>query len=147
MPLRRIRSLALGAALGLVIQGCAGAPDAVVMASGRDDHGLLERAAIGLQRSPADETVVGSVPDGAFLRVIRTDHGWLLVRSVAEPVEEGWVNDHDLRGVAVWLARQVQVRFRDARWRDGRVEVRVQPVGGGAAEWVAASELREVGAQ
>ena len=140
-----IRILLLGAALGLVAQGCAGR-GAIVMASGRDDHGLLARAAIGLQRSPTDAAVVGSAPDGAFLRVVGIDHTWLRVRTIAGPVEEGWVNDHDLRSVAELVDRHVQVRFQDARLRDGIVEVLVEPVSGGEALWVHASSLREVGA-
>lgn len=140
-----IRILVLCAALGLVAQGCAG-QGAIVMASGRDDHGLLARPAIGLQRSPTDGTVVGSAPDGSFLRVIETDHTWLRVRTLTEPAEEGWVNDHDLRGAAELLTRHIQVRFKDARTRGGAVEVLVEPVGGGDATWVRGTELREVGA-
>lgn len=116
------------------------------MASGRDDHGLLAKPAIALQRSPTDLTVTGSVPDGGFLRVIRDERTWLFVRTIAEPAEEGWVSEHDLRGVAVLSGRE-QVRFTDARWRDGRVEVRVVPVGGAEASWVPASDLKEVGAR
>lgn len=140
-----IRSLVLCAALGLLAQGCAG-QGAIVMASGRDDHGLLARPAIGLQRSPTDGTVVGSAPDGAFLRVIETDHTWLRVRTLATPVEEGWVNDHDLRATAELITRHVQVRFRDARVQGAIVEILVEPVGGGDAVWMAATDLREFGA-
>ncbi len=140
-----IRVIVLCAALGLVAQGCAG-QEAVVMASGRDDHGLLARAAIGLQVSPTDGKIVGSAPDGAFLRVIGTDHTWLHVRTLAMPQEEGWVNDHDLRATAELLTRHIQVRFRDARSRDGVLEILVEPVAGGDAAWVRATDLREVGA-
>jgi hypothetical protein len=120
------------------------------MASGRDDHGLLERAAIALQRSPTDPTVVGSVPDGAFLRVLREDHSWVHVRTIAEPTEEGWVNDHYLRGVAILLSGGAQVRLADARRRDGRIEIGITPLdtaAGAPIQWVDASALREVGAR
>jgi hypothetical protein len=130
----------------VIAQGCA-ASGAIVMASGRDDHGLLAKPAVALQRSPTDLTVTGSVPDGGFLRVVRTDGSWLYVRTITEPAEEGWVNDHDLRPNATLTARGIQVRFDDARFVGGRVEVLVRPVSGGDATWVAASELREVGAR
>jgi hypothetical protein len=143
-------ALILCAALGILVAGGCAASGTIVMASGRDDHGLLARPAVALQRSPTDLAVTGSVPDGGFLRVLREEHAWSYVRTVAEPAEEGWVNDHDLRPVAVLIARQQQVRFRDARWRDGRVEILVAPVGSsgaGDAIWVAASELKEVGSR
>ncbi|HZP97567.1 MAG TPA: SH3 domain-containing protein [Candidatus Limnocylindria bacterium] len=143
--MRRLSTLVLCAALGLPAQGCAG-QSTIVMASGRDDHGLLTRPAIGLQRSPTDATVVGSVPDGAFLRVIEVDHSWLRVRTLTLPPEEGWVSDHDLRGTAELLTAHRQVRFRDARTRGGVVEIQVEPLDGSAAIWVAATDLREVGA-
>jgi hypothetical protein len=115
------------------------------MVSGRDDHGLLARPAIGLQRSPTDATIVGSAQDGTFVMVVREDRSWLLVRTLVDPIEEGWVNDHDLRGVGV-LDGQAPVRFRSARPKDGGVEVLVVPVDGGEERWVDASRIREVGA-
>ena len=145
MSLAPIRALVLGAALGLLAGSCAG-PGAIVMASGRDDHGLLERPAVALQRSPTDTTVTGSVPDGAFLRVLGQERAWYRVRSIAEPVQEGWVNDHDLRGTAALTGRGVQVRFSDARWVNGRVEVRVEPLQSGDVVWVDAKDLKEIGA-
>jgi hypothetical protein len=146
---RLLVSLAAGALLAAT-QGCATPPGPVVMASGRDDHGLLMRPAIALQRSPTDQTVVGSVPDGAFLRVLREDHSWAYVRTIVEPFEEGWVNDHYLRGVATLLSGGEQVRLADARRQGGRIEIGVTPVNavaGAPIRWVEASELREVGAR
>jgi hypothetical protein len=143
-------TLTLCAALGILVAGGCAASGAIVMASGRDDHGLLAKPAVALQRSPTDLAVTGSVPDGGFLRVVQQDRAWFYVRTIAEPSEEGWVNDHDLRPVAVLTTQQLQVRFRDARWRDGRVEILVSPVasaGAGDAIWVGASELKEVGAR
>jgi hypothetical protein len=141
------RLAAAVAAVGLWVGGCATAPpaQAAAMISGRDDHGLLARPAIGLQRSPTDATIVGSAQDGTFVIVLREDHSWLLVRTLVAPIEEGWVNDHDLRGVAV-LDGGVQVRFRSARQSGGAVEVLVVPVEGGEEHWVDAGRLREVGA-
>jgi hypothetical protein len=137
------------AALGVIIAGGCATSTVIVMASGRDDHGLIARPAVALQRSPSDLTVIGSVPDGGFLRVVRADHSWLFVRTVAEPFEEGWVNDHDLRSVAVLTAQQIQVRFQDARFQNGRVEVLVVPIDASSRDalWVAATDLKEVGAR
>jgi hypothetical protein len=142
-------SLVAGAVLA-ASQGCAARPGPIVMASGRDDHGLLERPAVGLQRSPTDQAVVGSVPDGAFLRVLGQDRSWAHVRTIVDPTEEGWVNDHDLRGVASLLPGGAQVRLVDARQRGGRIEIGVSRIDGGSGapiEWVDASVLREVGAR
>jgi hypothetical protein len=134
-------------AVGLWVGGCTTAPpaQAAVMVSGRDDHGLLARPAIRLQRSPTDATIVGSAQDGTFVTVVREDRSWLLVRTLVDPIEEGWVNDRDLRGVGV-LDGQAQVRFRSARPKDGGVEVLVVPVDGGEERWVNAGRIREVGA-
>ena len=134
------------AAVGSVVAGCGAASgQSVVMVSGRDDHGLLTRPAIGLQRSPTDATIVGSAQDGTFVTVLREDRSWLLVRKLVAPIEEGWINDHDLRGVGV-LDGISQVRFRGARQSGGGVEILVVPVGGGDERWVEAGRLREVGA-
>jgi hypothetical protein len=138
----------LVAAAGLLAGGCAASTpsQSIVMVSGRDDHGLLERPAIALQRSPTDQTVVGSAQDGTFVRVVREEGSWLLIRTFVSPIGEGWVNDHDLRAVAV-LDGRTRVRFRDARLRDdGVVEVLIVPVDGGAEVWVSGRRLREVGA-
>jgi hypothetical protein len=134
------------AAFGIVAGGCNAAQgQSVVMVSGRDDHGLLARPAIGLQRSPTDATVVGSAQDGTFVTVLREDRSWLLVRTLVAPIEEGWVNDHDLRGVGV-LDGSAQVRFRSARQSGGGIEILVVPVDGGEERWVDAARIREVGA-
>jgi hypothetical protein len=134
-------------AAGLATGGCGAAParQTAVMVSGRDDHGLLARPAIGFQRSPTDATIVGSAQDGTFVTVLREDRSWLLVRTLVAPIEEGWVNDHDLRGVGV-LDGHAQVRFRGARQNGGGVEVLVIPVEGGEERWVDAGRIREVGA-
>lgn len=154
-PTRRLLALALAAALGLTAQGCAaGAPGPVVLVSGRDDHGLLQRAAVGLQHSPDDTTFRGSVPDGTFVRVVGQRGQWLEVRSFTTPPEQGWVNDFYLRTVAVRSDRHggdqpVQVAFLDAAIRDGRLMVQVRPAAdlNATAEWVDATSLREVGAR
>jgi hypothetical protein len=134
------------AVIGSVAGSCGAVPrQSVVMVSGRDDHGLLARPAIGLQRSPTDTTVVGSARDGTFVTVLQEDRSWLLVRTLVAPIEEGWVNDHDLRGVGV-LDGSAQVRFRGARPSGGGVEILVVPIDGGEERWVDAGRIREVGA-
>jgi hypothetical protein len=142
-----LRLAVAGVALALGTGACAATQvgQTAVMISGRDDHGLLARPAIGLQRSPTDATVVGSVQDGTFVTVKREDRSWLLVRTLVAPIEEGWVNDHDLRAVAI-LDGRAQVRFRGARQAGKAVEVLVVPVEGGEEHWVEAGRLREVGA-
>ena len=146
--------LAALAALGVLLSGCGAAarldgPDPVVLISGRDDHGLVARAAVGLQRSPTDTTVVGSAPDGTFARVVRTEGAWLDVRTVASAPEEGWVNDFYLRSRAVWVSRSLQVTFLDAAFRENNVLVYVSPITDPPEQpsWLAAGELREVGAR
>ena len=155
-PTRRLLALVLAAALGLTAQGCAaGAPGPVVLVSGRDDHGLVQRAAVGLQRSPDDPTFRGSVPDGTFVRVVGQRGQWLEVRSFTTPPEQGWVNDFYLRTIAVRSDRRggadqpVQVAFLDAAIRDGRLMIQVRPASAlnALAEWVDTASLREVGAR
>lgn len=139
-----IRALVLGAAL--VLQGCAAAGP-VVLVSGRDDHGLVERPALALQRSPQDRTVAGSVQDGRFARILRSDGPWRLVRAIAPTAAEGWIEDHYLRGEAVRtdVTPPRRVTFQDGELRDGAAWIRVRDGDGDA--WVPAAALREVGAR
>lgn len=116
------------------------------MVSGRDDHGLLERPAIGLQASPTDRAVTATAHDGEFVHVLRRDGLWAYVRLI-KGGEEGWIADHGLRGVAADLARGTQVTFEDAAVRDGVPMVRVRPRSGGNPYWIRATDLREVGAR
>jgi hypothetical protein len=115
------------------------------MLSGRDDHGLLARPAVALQRSPTDLTVTGSAKDGVFGVVKQEQGSWLYVRTVEATPQEGWVNDFYARGEAVLTERTVRVRFRDAIFKDGQVLVLVASDRG--EEWQPASGLREVGAR
>ena len=145
-----IRALLLAAALGLVAGSCGGgASNAIVLVSGRDDHGLVYRAAVGLQRSPTDAALSGSVPDGTFARVVEHRGEWQRVRSVGPDPQEGWINDFYLRTAAVGLQPPRQVTFIDAAVRDGTVMVLVRPRDepGASGTWVAASSLKEVGAR
>jgi hypothetical protein len=117
------------------------------MVSGRDDHGLLERPAIGLQRSPSDTTVTGTVHDGDFVMVLRRDGLWALVHRVPGP-EEGWIADHDLRGEAVHAGPPPRrVTFVNADAAEGPVRVLVRYADDGSTAWVPATALKEVGAR
>ena len=119
------------------------------MASGRDDHGLLERPALGLQRSPSDPQLSGSVQDGRFVRIIRTEGPWRLVRAIQPPDGEGWIQDDYLRGEAVRtdVTPQRQVTFIGAELREGLAWVRVREKAGGTEAWIPATALREIGAR
>lgn len=141
-----IRTLVLGTAL--VLQGCAAA-EPIVMASGRDDHGLVQRPALGLQRSPTDPALSGSVQDGRFVRILRTDGPWRYVRAIQPPDGEGWIDDHYLRGEAVRtdVTPPRQVTFLAAELRDGLAWIRVREKSGGSESWVTAGALREIGAR
>lgn len=140
------RALVLGAAL--VLQGCAAA-EPIVMASGRDDHGLVERPALGLQRSPTDTQLSGSIQDGRFARIVRTEGPWRYIRAIQPPDGEGWIEDHYLRGEAARtdVTPPRVVRFAGAELRDGKAWIRVRDAQSGAEEWVPASALREIGAR
>jgi hypothetical protein len=139
-----MRAAILCAGLLLVGQACAVSTGPIVMVSGRDDHGLLARPAIGIQPSPTDIAVVASVPDGAFVRVLRTQGSWLLVRTVEATPKEGWIDDHYLRDAAV-LDGTTRVSFKDADVRGDETWVLVAAPGGD--RWVPARALREVGAR
>ena len=147
MPL--IRALLLAAALGLVAGGCGGGPTGgpIVLVSGRDDHGLVYRAAVGLAAAPGETTYPASVPDGTFARVVEQRGEWKKVQAIGSEAT-GWVNDYYLRTVAVGLEPPRQVVFLDAALRDGVVSVRVRPVGAASGDgtWVPATTLTEVGA-
>jgi hypothetical protein len=119
----------------------------VAMISGRDDHGQLERKALGLQRSPKDSAISGTVEDGTFVRVTSRDGSWARVVT-ADGLQDGWIEDHYLRGEAVKLEPSPRrVTFLDLQSRDGTPSVRVRFADDGTEEWVPATALREVGAR
>ena len=148
MPIARILAILAAAALGLATGGCGlFASPSVAMVSGRDDHGLLERPAIGLRRSPTDRTVTATAHDGEFVHVLRRDGLWAYVRLI-EGGEEGWIADHDLRGEAVRTdPRPRRVTFLAAERRDGAAWVRVRYADDGSEEWLPATALKEVGSR
>lgn len=138
-------------AAGLALTGGAcglSTPDAVVMISGRDDHGDLERPHLGLQVSPADRAVAATARDGEFAHVKERRGPWTRV-AIVRTREAGWIEDHYLRGDAIWVAPNAPLRvtFAAAEARPEGVFIRVRPPDGSAERWVPASELREVGAR
>lgn len=138
------------AAAGLALTGGACglfASPAVVMVSGRDDHGDLARRAIGLQASPREATITATALDGEIALVLRREGPWAHLRLVRSG-EEGWIEDHYLRGEAVHHGSTLRrVRFLAAE-RDGAgVRVRVRYADDASEAWVSASALKEVGAR
>lgn len=121
------------------------------MVSGRDDHGQLERRAIGLQASPTDTTIIGTVEDGTFVVVTRRDGPWAYVSTPSRGVgatAQGWIEDHYLRGEAVLIDPPPprRVTFTDAERMGGVMMVNVR-FADGTGQWVPATSLREVGAR
>lgn len=141
------RSLLL---IALVLAGCAGAADqdgagAIVLVSGRDDHGLLQLPKVPLYAEPEGSAVTGELTDGSFAEVLEERGTWLEIRSVAEPKVTGWVDDFFLRDRAL-LHNAQQVRMLAARAGDP-VEIQVEPIDGDASSfWVTTDHLVEVGA-
>jgi hypothetical protein len=121
----------------------------VVLLSGRDDHGLLADPFVTLVGAPNGQAAVGRIRDGSFVRVLEQHGDWMRVQQIAVPQAEGWVNDYYLRDRALRADGQGQVTFADAQLIDGQVSVAVRAVErpDESPVWVAASLLREVGAQ
>lgn len=71
----------------------------IVLASGRDDHGLLANPTVDLLDAPSGQ-VVGSVADGTLVEVLATEATWLRVRALTADGITGWVDDFHLRGTA-----------------------------------------------
>lgn len=152
---RRGRVAALAGALLVALAGVAVAgqltgagPDgrgAIVLVSGRDDHGLLQQAEVPLLTEPEGSVVAGRVPDGSFAEVLEVRGTWLRIRSLADPSAAGWIDDFHLRSRAV-LHNAQQVSFVAAE-AGPPVRVRVRLVQGEADPlWVDPTHLTEVGA-
>lgn len=137
----------LGALLlaGQLARPAADGAGAIVLVSGRDDHGLLQQAELPLVTQPDGADVVAHVPDGTFAEVLEARGTWLHIRSLTDPSATGWIDDFHLRGRAV-LHNSQQVSFVDAQ-AGNPVRVQVRLVNGEADPiWVEAQHLTEVGA-
>ncbi len=154
----------LGVLLVVVAAGCASpsaaAPatpvrrtdgvGAIVLVSGRDDHGLLRDHEVPLFAAPDVEQVrpIARVHDGRLARVVAVHGTWLRIRTVGTPELEGWLDDFYLRDRALRTDVGEQVTFVDVRADErGAAEAAVRPTTAPAVEpvWVSADVLQEVG--
>ncbi len=121
---------------------------AVVMISGRDDHGLLQESSVSLFSAPGGTNVVARTPDGTFARVVEQRGEWLKVQVLGNPRTVGWINDFYLRGRLLRTDAGVQVDLVDAREMGSQVYIGVRPAVEPQATpvWVNPAVLQEVGA-
>ncbi|MGQ0803248.1 MAG: SH3 domain-containing protein [Actinomycetota bacterium] len=144
----------------LLLPACGGEEPArsVLIASGRDDHGLVVQQKVSLSAEP-EGPGVAEIPAGSLVSVLDTRGEWIRVRSV-DGGADGWVNDYYLRGTAHLVAdvRGCPVRARSGRTfepnaqvelvgyerRGAVVWVRVRSLSGGREELVPPHALSEV---
>lgn len=159
LPLAALACAALAAAAG-----CGGggggetAHRSLLIASGRDDHGVLVQSSVALSAEP-EGAAVADVPAGSLVVVLGSRGEWIRVRSL-DGTAAGWVNDYHLRGVAHLVgvrpgcpvrtreggafAPNAQVELLAYERRGGTTWIRVRAVDGGREAWVrrrAVSEL------
>ena len=122
---------------------------AIVLLSGRDDHGLLLEPLVSLHRAPDDNTVVAEAADGSFARVVGERGEWLQVQLLDSTAAKGWVNDYYLRSRMLRTDVGEQVALTDAREESGKLRIGVRPVDdpSAAVMWLDPSVLQEIGAQ
>lgn len=142
--------------LGALLAQIAGVPrvapaatSAIVLVSGRDDHGLLANPQVTLYDAPNSVTPLARVRDGSYARVLATRGTWQQIETLIPPQQRGWLDDYYLRGLAIRLDGGGQVTFAAARLNGDQVEIAVRPVEAAATApfWVPAARLREVGAK
>ena len=147
----------------LLLAACGGEEDAraVLIASGRDDHGELVQETVELSAEP-DGPTVAEVAAGSLVEVVDTRGEWIRVRSL-QGAGAGWVNDYYLRGVAHLVARvpgcpvperdggtfepNAQVELLEYEQRPGATWVRVRLLAGGREGWVPPAALSELPAR
>lgn len=124
------------------------ASGAIVMISGRDDHGLLQEPSVSLFDAPQGDTVVARTPNGTFARVVEQRGEWLRVQLLGNPQAVGWVDDYYLRSRLLRTDAEVQVDLVDARELGSQVYVGVRPVSAPEATpvWLNPTVLQEIGA-
>jgi hypothetical protein len=142
-----------------------GAPEAraIVLVSGRDDHGLPVADQRPLHAAP-DGAEVGRVAADTLVRVHETRGSWLRVSSLEGPAVEGWIDDFLTRGdlhvvlpdapgstVATAegdLPPSARVRVSDIHVRaDGSIQVGVTPVTDDREYHVERAWIREASAR
>lgn len=111
----------------------------VLLVSGRDDHGLLAEAVVGLVQEP-DGQPTAWVPDGTLVTVVQTSGEWARVRTLEGEAAEGWVNDFYLRGTAHLACTNEPVEL--VAVAGGRVQVR--PTDGSPPRWVPRDTVGEL---
>lgn len=155
--------LALVVAL-LLLPACGGGEQggrAVLLVSGRDDHGELVQETVSLSAAPGGRAAA-KVAAGSLVAVVETRAEWIRVRTLRGGAT-GWVNDYFLRGVVHLVApvRGCPVRSRDggAYAPNAQVEllgyerrgvelwVRARSVEGGREGWVPARTVSELPAR
>ncbi len=128
---------------------------AIVMISGRDDHGLLADPLVPLLNTPDSQrlqeasAIVANVRSGSLAQVLEERGSWLRVQVLGSSDVTGWVNDYYLRNRAFRRdSHGEQLELLAAQMVDSQVMIAVRPVLTPEATpaWVAASDLCEVGA-
>lgn len=117
--------------------GAAEAERAVLLVSGRDDHGLLVQEQVGLSQWIGGEPEA-HVPDGTLVGVQATRDEWIQVRALEGRRASGWVNDYYLRGTA--FARNDQVELLEVNGS----RVRVRSLETKRVAWVRREEVSEL---
>lgn len=138
-----------------VVAATPSAATALVLVSGRDDHGELASPAVALYSAPAGRMRVGRVPDGTLARVVASVGTWLQVSTVEGKAVQGWVDDFYLRRQVHLVGPAPTCRTRLSgkeipageqavvlEVRDGRA--RVQLVRTAAGGWVSRATVQEL---
>ena len=144
----------------LLLAACGGEEPArsVLIASGRDDHGLLVQKTVALSAEPEGPSVA-EVPAGSLVEVVETRGEWIRVRSL-QGAATGWANDFYLRGVAHLVGRvlgcpvlergggvfepSTQVALVAYERRGGALWLRVRALASGREGWVQPRALTEL---
>ena len=70
----------------------------LVLVSGRDDHGERRYQSVSVYKTPSQQGVAGSIPDGTLVHVRKIDGQMLEVVTAEGTPVTGWVDDFYLRG-------------------------------------------------
>lgn len=153
---------ALSVAIGLLAAPPTPEPDtplAVVLVSGRDDHGVEVTDTLPLHASP-DGPVTGRLDADTLVQVHEEQPPWLLVTSLEGDRRTGWVDDFVLRGTLHTvvpetpacpvptaegeLPASAQVRVVDLHTTPTGTQVGVIPVAGGSEHHLPRAWVREL---
>jgi hypothetical protein len=138
----------------------------ILLASGRDDHGLRTHPHVRLLSAPdVHAEARAAVPDGALVRLLDMRGDWLRVRALERRGAVGWVNDFWLRGTvhlldrstctaalavapgtrsARKLERNVQAELLGAAHHAGATWLRVRTIPAQRIGWVRARAVHEL---